>query len=52
MAQDSQHLIWIDLEMTGLSPEQDRILQHEAHLLAQGLQRVLANVGPVDPHLA
>ena len=24
---NNQHLIWIDLEMTGLSPEQDRILE-------------------------
>ena len=24
---DPQNLIWIDLEMTGLSPEQDRIIE-------------------------
>ena len=24
---NKQHLIWIDLEMTGLSPEQDRIIE-------------------------
>ncbi|MEN8259984.1 MAG: oligoribonuclease [Pseudomonadota bacterium] len=27
MAQDSQNLIWIDLEMTGLNPERDRIIE-------------------------
>ncbi|MGZ8223662.1 MAG: oligoribonuclease, partial [Methylobacter sp.] len=27
MAQDSQHLIWIDLEMTGLDPDKDLILE-------------------------
>lgn len=27
MAQDQNHLIWIDLEMTGLEPERDRIIE-------------------------
>ena len=27
MAQDANRLIWIDMEMSGLSPEQDRILE-------------------------
>jgi oligoribonuclease len=27
MPQDASHLIWIDMEMTGLSPESDRILE-------------------------
>lgn len=27
MAQDQNHLIWIDLEMTGLSPENNRIIE-------------------------
>ena len=27
MPQDANHLIWIDMEMTGLSPERDRILE-------------------------
>ncbi|MBA2352710.1 MAG: oligoribonuclease [Burkholderiales bacterium] len=27
MAQDSTHLIWIDMEMSGLSPERDTILE-------------------------
>lgn len=43
MAQDSQHLIWIDLEMTGLNPETDRIIEiativtdKDLTILAQG----------------
>ena len=27
MAQDDTHLIWLDLEMTGLDPDQDRIIE-------------------------
>jgi oligoribonuclease len=27
MAQDSRHLIWIDMEMSGLNPETDRVLE-------------------------
>jgi oligoribonuclease len=27
MAQDSRHLIWIDMEMSGLNPESDRVLE-------------------------
>ncbi|THF66475.1 oligoribonuclease [Pseudothauera nasutitermitis] len=27
MAQDKDHLIWLDLEMTGLEPERDRIIE-------------------------
>jgi oligoribonuclease len=27
MAQDSQHLIWLDLEMTGLNPDSDLIIE-------------------------
>jgi oligoribonuclease len=27
MAQDQNHLIWLDLEMTGLDPERDRIIE-------------------------
>ena len=27
MAQDQNHLAWIDMEMTGLSPERDRIIE-------------------------
>lgn len=43
MAQDSQHLIWIDLEMTGLNPETDLIIEiatiitdKDLSILAQG----------------
>ena len=27
MAQDANHLIWLDMEMTGLDPERDRIIE-------------------------
>ena len=27
MAQDPRHLIWIDMEMSGLNPETDRVLE-------------------------
>lgn len=43
MAQDSQYLIWIDLEMTGLNPDTDLIIEiativtdKELNILAQG----------------
>ncbi len=43
MAQDSQHLIWIDLEMTGLNPDIDLIIEiatvitdKDLNILAQG----------------
>ena len=43
MAQNSQHLIWIDLEMTGLNPDTDLIIEiativtdKDLNLLAQG----------------
>ena len=43
MAQDSQHLIWIDLEMTGLNPDTDLIIEiatiitdKDLTILAQG----------------
>lgn len=43
MAQDAQHLIWIDLEMTGLNPETDLIIEiativtdKDLNILAQG----------------
>lgn len=43
MAQDSQHLIWIDLEMTGLNPNTDLIIEiativtdKNLNILAQG----------------
>ncbi len=43
MAQDSSHLIWIDLEMTGLDPDSDLIIEiativtdQDLNILAQG----------------
>ncbi len=27
MTQDAQHLVWLDMEMTGLQPERDRIIE-------------------------
>jgi len=43
MTQDSQHLIWIDLEMTGLDPDNDLIIEiatvvtdKDLNILAQG----------------
>jgi len=43
MAQDSSHLIWIDLEMTGLDPDSDLIIEiativtdKDLNILAQG----------------
>src|ERR1051326_4449847 len=43
MAQSADNLIWIDLEMTGLNPEKDRIIEiatlvtdSELHILAEG----------------
>ncbi|MDD5267030.1 MAG: oligoribonuclease [Methylococcales bacterium] len=43
MAQDLQHLIWIDLEMTGLNPDRDLIIEiatvvtdKDLNILAQG----------------
>lgn len=27
MAQDASHLVWVDMEMTGLEPERDRIIE-------------------------
>ncbi|MGA0806385.1 MAG: exonuclease domain-containing protein, partial [Pseudohongiellaceae bacterium] len=40
-----QHLIWIDLEMTGLSPDTDRIIEIAAIITNTDLQVVAE--GPV-----
>jgi oligoribonuclease len=45
MAQDSTHLIWIDLEMSGLNPESDRILEVAVVVTTQNLELVAQ--GPV-----
>lgn len=45
MAQEHNHLIWIDMEMTGLVPETDRIIEL-AMVITDGALNVLAE-GPV-----
>ena len=45
MAQDPNHLIWIDMEMSGLNPEIDRILEVAIVVTDPGLQTVA--VAPV-----
>jgi Oligoribonuclease (3''->5'' exoribonuclease) len=45
MAQDSSHLIWIDLEMTGLNPDSDLIIEIATVITDQNLN-ILAQ-GPV-----
>jgi oligoribonuclease len=45
MAQDSTHLIWIDLEMSGLRPDSDRILEVAIVVTTQQLEVVAE--GPV-----
>src|SRR6476469_8956424 len=40
MAQDATRLIWIDMEMTGLKPDQDRIIEAAMVVTAQELQVV------------
>lgn len=45
MAQDSSHLIWIDLEMTGLNPDSDLIIEIATIVTDQNLN-ILAQ-GPV-----
>ena len=45
MAQDSTHLIWIDMEMSGLSPETDTILEVALVVTTQNLELVAE--GPV-----
>jgi oligoribonuclease len=45
MAQESTHLIWIDLEMSGLKPDTDRIL--EVALVVTDQQLQLVAEGPV-----
>jgi oligoribonuclease len=45
MSQDSDRLIWIDLEMTGLDPDRDRIIE-VATLVSDGELNVVAE-GPV-----
>jgi len=45
MSQDKTHLIWIDMEMTGLDPDRDRVLEIAAIVTDKNLERVAE--GPV-----
>jgi oligoribonuclease len=45
MAQDANHLIWIDMEMSGLDPDSDRILE-VALVVTDGALNLIAE-GPV-----
>lgn len=45
MSQDKTHLIWIDMEMTGLDPDRDRVLEIAAIITDKNLERVAE--GPV-----
>jgi oligoribonuclease len=40
MAQDPNALIWIDMEMTGLSPDRDRIIEVALVVTTPGLEKV------------
>lgn len=40
MAQDSKHLIWLDMEMTGLEPDRDRIIEIALVITDEGLETV------------
>ena len=45
MAQDAEHLIWIDLEMTGLDPQADAIIEMATIVTDRDLN--LVEEGPV-----
>ena len=45
MAQDQNHLIWLDMEMTGLEPDRDRIIELAVVITDGGLNLVAE--GPV-----
>ena len=45
MAQDPDHLIWLDMEMTGLNPDTDRII--EIAMIVTDSQLNLVAEGPV-----
>jgi oligoribonuclease len=40
MAQDANHLIWIDMEMTGLDPDRDRIIEMAIVITNSSLEAV------------
>ena len=41
MAQDPARLIWVDMEMTGLSPETDRVIEVAIVITDNDLQTVV-----------
>jgi len=49
MAQDSNHLVWLDMEMTGLEPERDRIIEI-AMIVTDSLLNVVAESPVVVVH--
>jgi oligoribonuclease len=40
MAQDPKHLIWLDMEMTGLEPDRDRIIEIAVVITDEGLETI------------
>ncbi len=49
MAQDQNHLIWLDMEMTGLEPDRDRILEI-AIVVTDGELRTVAEAPVIAVH--
>jgi oligoribonuclease len=49
MAQDQNHLIWLDMEMTGLEPERDRIIEI-AIVITDGQLNTLAEAPVIAVH--
>lgn len=51
MAQDQNHLVWVDMEMTGLNPDGDRIIE-VAMVVTDGALNVVAESPVVAVHQA
>lgn len=49
MAQDQNHLIWVDMEMTGLDPDRDRIIEI-ALVVTDGQLNTVAEAPPLAIH--
>ncbi len=49
MAQDQNHLIWLDMEMTGLEPDRDRIIEI-AIVITDGQLNVVAEAPVIAVH--
>src|SRR5574338_1704425 len=49
MAQDQNHLIWLDMEMTGLDPERDRIIEI-AMIVTDGKLNTVAEASVIAVH--